>query len=81
MIGHPGTTCVGLEYFCLAGDARWSRPDDGLIGLGKRELAQLGLVHPDQFKDGTVVRMEKPIPSMIRVISTTWTLSAWRWPR
>ena len=62
MIGRPGTTCLGLEYFCFAGDTLWSRPDDELIELGKRELAQLGLVRPAQIKDGTVVRMEKAYP-------------------
>jgi protoporphyrinogen oxidase len=62
MIGRPGTACLGLEYFCFAGDALWSRPDDELIELGKRELTQLGFVRPDQIKDGTVVRMEKAYP-------------------
>jgi protoporphyrinogen oxidase len=62
MIGRPGTTCLGLEYFCFASDALWNRPDAELIELGKRELAQLGFVRPDQIKDGTVVRMEKAYP-------------------
>ncbi|HMD62257.1 MAG TPA: FAD-dependent oxidoreductase, partial [Opitutaceae bacterium] len=62
MIGRPGTTCLGLEYFCFAGDGLWSSPDSELIGLGKRELAQLGLVRPEKVSGGTVVRVEKAYP-------------------
>ena len=53
------TTGLGLEYFCFAGDDLWSRSDDELIELGKRELAVLGLVRADRVRDGTLVRMEK----------------------
>jgi protoporphyrinogen oxidase len=31
MIGRPGTTCLGLEYFCFEGDGLWSAPDAELI--------------------------------------------------
>ena len=31
MIGRPGTTCLGLEYFCFVGDALWSKSDAELI--------------------------------------------------
>jgi protoporphyrinogen oxidase len=62
MVGRPGTTCLGLEYFCFAGDGLWSAPDSELIELGKRELAQLGLVRAEQIRGGTVVRVEKAYP-------------------
>jgi len=62
MIGRPGTTCLGLEYFCFAGDGLWTAPDSDLMELGKRELAQLGLVKPGQVRGGTVVRVEKAYP-------------------
>ena len=62
MIGRPGTTCLGLEYFCFAGDGLWTSPDSELIELGKRELAQLGLVKAEQVRGGTVVRVEKAYP-------------------
>ena len=55
-------TGLGLEYFCFAGDDLWSRSDDELIELGKRELAALGLVRADRVRDGTLVRMEKACP-------------------
>ena len=62
MIGRPGTTCLGLEYFCFAGDGLWSAADADLVELGKRELAQLGLVEPARVREGVVVRVEKAYP-------------------
>jgi protoporphyrinogen oxidase len=62
MVERPDTTCLGLEYFCFAGDDLWSRPDGQLIELGKRELAALGLVGAERVREGTVVRMEKAYP-------------------
>ena len=62
MVARPGITCLGLEYFCFAGDDLWTMPDKDLIELGKRELAQLGQARPEQVKDGIVVRMEKAYP-------------------
>ncbi len=57
-----GRTCLGLEYFVTVGDDLWSAPDDELVELGKRELAKLGLVAPDQVERGFVVRMPKAYP-------------------
>jgi protoporphyrinogen oxidase len=62
MIGRPGTTCLGLEYFCFAGDGLWTSSDAELIELGKRELEQLGLVARSQISGGAVVRVEKAYP-------------------
>lgn len=62
MIGGAATTCLGLEYFCFAGDGLWTMSDAELIELGRRELAELGLVRPEQIRDGAVVRMEKAYP-------------------
>jgi protoporphyrinogen oxidase len=62
MIGRPGTTCLGLEYFCFEGDGLWSLPDAELIELGKRELGQLGLLNGGRVTGGSVVRVEKAYP-------------------
>jgi protoporphyrinogen oxidase len=62
LIGRAGTTCLGLEYFCFEGDGLWTMSDAALIELGKRELAQLGLVPTSRVREGTVVRMEKAYP-------------------
>jgi protoporphyrinogen oxidase len=62
MIGRPGTTCLGLEYFCFEGDGLWSLPDEALIELGKKELGQLGLLGSAKVTGGSVVRVEKAYP-------------------
>ncbi len=38
-----GRTCLGLEYFVNEGDDMWTKADDDLVELGKRELAAIGL--------------------------------------
>lgn len=57
-----GTTCIGLEYFCSEGDSLWQRSDTDLITLGRRELAQLGLVQAADVLDGVVYRQPKAYP-------------------
>jgi protoporphyrinogen oxidase len=62
MVPATDTTCLGLEYFCFEGDGLWTLSDPELIELGKKELAQLGLVKPESVFDGCVVRMPKSYP-------------------
>ncbi|MDX6767454.1 MAG: NAD(P)/FAD-dependent oxidoreductase [Candidatus Methylacidiphilales bacterium] len=62
MVPGSDTTCLGLEYFCFEGDGLWSMDDPALIELGKKELAQLGLVRAEEVFDGCVVRMPKAYP-------------------
>jgi protoporphyrinogen oxidase len=58
----PGTTCIGLEYFCTEGDALWQLSDTELVALGQRELAQLGLADEADVVDGVVYRQPKAYP-------------------
>jgi protoporphyrinogen oxidase len=58
----PGGTCLGLEYFVNEGDDLWSAPDEWLVELAKRELAQLALVPAAAGPTGYVVRMPKAYP-------------------
>jgi protoporphyrinogen oxidase len=62
MVPRPGTTCLGLEYFCFEGDGLWTSPDETLIELAKKELTQLGLADATKVIDGTVVRQQKAYP-------------------
>jgi protoporphyrinogen oxidase len=62
MVPDPDTTCLGLEYFCDAGDAFWSRTDEDLIALGTEELTRLGFVDAADIAFGTVVRMPRAYP-------------------
>jgi protoporphyrinogen oxidase len=57
-----GRTCLGLEYFVFEGDDLWSAPDEELVGLATKELAEIGLVHPGSVEAGYVVRMPKAYP-------------------
>ncbi len=59
---QPGTTCIGLEYFCNEGDELWQMSDDDLVALGRRELAQIGLVPTEDVVDGVVFRQPKAYP-------------------
>ncbi|MGK2962300.1 MAG: NAD(P)/FAD-dependent oxidoreductase [Gemmatimonadaceae bacterium] len=62
MVPREGATCVGMEYFCFAGDGLWTKPDEELITLAGKELAELGLAPGARVIDGTVVRMPKAYP-------------------
>ena len=62
MVPEDGVACVGLEYFCFAGDGLWSMSDADLIDLATRETAILGLVSAEQVIGGVVVRQEKAYP-------------------
>ena len=62
MVPDPRFTCLGLEYFCFAGDGLWSKPDAELIDLATRELELIGLTAPLLVRDGTVVRAPKAYP-------------------
>src|SRR5439155_219878 len=58
----PVTACVGLEYFCFAGDDLWTMDDDRLVELATEELAAIGLATPDKVKRGYVVRVPMAYP-------------------
>lgn len=62
MVGGGSSTCLGLEYFCFAGDGLWTSPDERLLELATRELGQLGLLRAGRVAGGSVVRMEKAYP-------------------
>ncbi len=62
MVPDPQKTCLGLEYFCFEGDGLWTTPDEELVRLGTREVAQIGLLGDGKVIDGTVVRMPKAYP-------------------
>ena len=62
LVPDPTMACYGLEYFCFEGDGLWSARDDELIALATRELAQLGLMSPEDVSDACVVRQAKAYP-------------------
>jgi len=62
MVPDSTKACVGLEYFCFAGDELWEMEDEKLVQLGMRELQQLGLARPEQLEFGFVERVPKAYP-------------------
>jgi len=58
----PGTTCLGVEYFCFEGDDMWEMPEEDAIELAKSELARIGLIDPDQVFSGAKVHVRKAYP-------------------
>ena len=62
MVPDPDKACVGLEYFCFAGDDLWTMEDDELVALASRELEQLGLVAADKVERGFAIRVPKAYP-------------------
>lgn len=62
MVPDPATACVGLEYFCFAGDDLWTREDGDLVALAVAELERLGLARADRVRAGHVVRVPKAYP-------------------
>jgi protoporphyrinogen oxidase len=62
MVPDSSKTCLGLEYFCSAGDDLSNMTDDDLAALARRELAAIGLVQPEEVVDAVVVRMPKAYP-------------------
>ena len=57
-----GRTCLGLEFFVNEGDDMWTKADDDLVELAKRELQALDLVDASKVEAGYVVRMPKAYP-------------------
>ncbi len=58
----PGTTCLGVEYFCFEGDEIWELSDADAVRLATDELARIGLIDPAWVIDGVKVRVPRAYP-------------------
>jgi protoporphyrinogen oxidase len=63
LVPDPATSAIGAEYYCFAGDALWQKDDGEMIALAVRELASLGFIREDEFRDGFVVRHADAYPT------------------
>ena len=59
---RPGTTCLGVEYFCFEGDDIWQMSDEQAVSLATQELARIGLIDPAKVTDGVKVLVPKAYP-------------------
>src|SRR5262249_39576134 len=62
MVPDPSKACVGLEYFCFAGDDLWTMSDDDLVELAATELERLGLAKRSAVERGFAIRVPKAYP-------------------
>ncbi|MEA5593356.1 NAD(P)/FAD-dependent oxidoreductase [Rivularia sp. UHCC 0363] len=62
MVPDSSKTCLGMEYFCNAGDSVWEMSEAELIDLAKTELDTLGLAKGAVIEDGVVIRQPKAYP-------------------
>jgi protoporphyrinogen oxidase len=59
---RDGMTCLGVEYFCFAGDEIWDMNDEQAVELARSELGSIGLIDPAKVVDGVKVRVPKAYP-------------------
>lgn len=62
LVPSPDRACVGVEYFCAAGDELWRMDDGELVGLAAHELGRLGPFRPGRVVAGHVIRMRDAYP-------------------
>jgi protoporphyrinogen oxidase len=62
MVPDPSKACVGMEYFCFAGDDLWSMSDDALVALAAEELEKLRLASSSKVERGYAIRVPKAYP-------------------
>ena len=58
----PGTTCLGVEYFCFEGDDVWEMAHDEAVALATDELSRIGLIDASRVVDGVKIRVPKAYP-------------------
>jgi protoporphyrinogen oxidase/predicted dehydrogenase len=58
----PGTTCLGVEYFCFQGDDIWEMSDEQAVELATQELSRIGLIDPSKVIDGVKVLVPRAYP-------------------
>jgi protoporphyrinogen oxidase len=58
----PGTTCLGVEYFCFEGDELWEMSEREAVQLAIDELASIGLLDPAFVSGGVRVRVPRAYP-------------------
>jgi protoporphyrinogen oxidase/predicted dehydrogenase len=59
---RPGTTCLGVEYFCFQGDDIWEMSDKDAVELATQELSRIGLIDPSKVIDGVKVLVPRAYP-------------------
>ena len=53
---YENTIWIGLEYFCTEGDDFWEMPDKDFTQMAIGELAQIGIIDPDDVLDSVRIK-------------------------
>ena len=62
MLADPGTSCVGLEYFCSTGDDIWESSEADMVVRATEELKRAGLAEGARVLDGSSIRVPRAYP-------------------
>ncbi len=62
LVPEANRSCLGLEYFCSAGDDLWRSSDAELVQAALADLAALGFGGPEKLVRGHVVRVRDAYP-------------------
>jgi protoporphyrinogen oxidase len=62
---RPGTTCLGVEYFCFEGDELWTMTEQEAVALAVRELTSIGLLDPEHVLDGIKIQVRRAYPMYV----------------
>jgi protoporphyrinogen oxidase len=77
MVAQPGTTWIGLEYFCNEGDEIWTRSEDEMVKLAIEEMIKIDILEPGSVIDSTVIRMPKTYPAYFGTYDRFDRLQQW----
>lgn len=57
------TVWIGLEYFCTEGDHLWCMEDRKFIDFAIKEIADIGIIRPENVLDSVCIRVKKAYPA------------------
>lgn len=63
MVRDENLVWMSLEYFCNAGDALWSKPDEEFITFAVDELVRIGFIDKQDALDSMILHVPKAYPA------------------
>jgi protoporphyrinogen oxidase len=58
----PGSSCLGVEYFCFRGDDLWELGEEEAVAFAAAELGRIGLIDPARVFGGSKVTVPNAYP-------------------
>lgn len=63
LVRDPSIAWIGLEYFASEGDSFWSKTDEEIASIARKEAEKLGIVDANLVEHAEVVRQPKAYPA------------------